>query len=790
MLKASERILKLRTAALVQPEICVERPYFMTESYRETEGEEVVIRRAKALANILDKMTITIYDGELLVGAATSKRRGSFIIPEIQWEWYMDEMDHMHEREWDACQPITPEEKEKMRECMPYWKNRATWDKARHAWSDDVNKLNGEIFSTHTSSMSGQHFGHTVVDYERVLKKGLGGILMEAKAELASLIPITFAEIRKHTSLKAYVIVLEAAIQFARRYSQLASKMALEEEDEKRKAELVRIAEICAKVPEAPAETFYEALQSLFLVFTAAKIEAYGPGNSIGRPDQYLIGYYRKDLQEGRMTQEEALELIEALLIKFNDLACLLSKETAEILGGFPTLANITIGGVTPDDEDAVNELTYLMMDAEEVVGLTAEEFVVRVNRKNPEGFLLRACALAVKLRGKIKFHSDVTAFRQMLSDGKPIEYARDYVVLGCATPSAPGKTLDITAGSFNLAYCLELALNNGVSRQTGERIGLETGDPKGFKSYEDVWEAYKKQAEYIIRQAVSSRNTDRLIYAENVPAPLTSALFSTCFETGLDITDVGSVMNATENQHAVGAPNVGDSLAAIKKLVFEEKKITMGELIDALDSDFEGAEELQYMLLAAPKFGNDIDYVDYLVQDVLTHANSVLSSYEGINGTKIIQAAMAGTGNLMHGRKTGATPDGRNAGKPLAEGGISPSQGKNVNGATATMNSVSKLDHTQFSGGEVFNMRFNPDAVDSPEKLKKFANLLMTYCENGGYHVQFNFLSSETLLDAQAHPDQYRDLLVRVSTYSSYFVELSDKVQNDIIAKTEFQSC
>jgi len=790
MLAASERISKLRQAALQQPEVCVERPYYMTESYKETEGEEMVVRRAKALANILEKMTITIYEGELLVGTGTSKRRGSFILPEVQWEWYLDEMDRMSERAWDACQPIKPEEKEIMKECLPYWKGLCTWDKVRQNWTDTAKKLNGEVFTIHTASMSGQHFGHIVVDYDLVLKRGLGDILREVKADIKNAMPVTFEEIRRYKSLLAYEIVLEGVIRFARRYSEHAAAMALEEKDESRKAELLRISGICARVPEKPAESFYEAVQSVLTVFTAVKIEAYGPGTSVGRPDQYLLEYYRKDIRDGSLTKEFALEIIEAFLIKFNDLACLLSEVTSDSLSGFPTLANITIGGVTKDDEDAVNELTWLIMDAEEAVALTAEEVVIRVNRKNPEEFLLRACDLAVKLRGKIKFTSDYTGIRQLLADGKPIEYARDYVVLGCNTPTVPAKTLDITGGGVNLAYCLELALNNGISRQSGERIGLETGDPKEFKSYEEVWEAYKKQSEYVLLQTTSARNTDRQLYSEYLMTPLHSSLLPVCYETGMDITDVGSKMYASESQGMTGVANVGDSLAAIRKFVFGEKKITMAELIDALDKDFDGYEELQYLLLSGPKFGNDIDYVDSLVQAVLTHSYNVLRSVEGINGTKVTLAAMSGTGNIAMGTKTGALPDGRNAGKPLAEGGISPSQGKNVNGATATMNSVSKLDHTQISGGSVFNMRFNPDAVSTPEKLKKFRDLLLTYCESGGYHVQFNFLSGETLRDAQLHPDLYRDLLVRVSTYSAYFVELSKNVQDDIISKTEFQSC
>ncbi|NLV50172.1 MAG: hypothetical protein GXY20_05705 [Clostridiales bacterium] len=782
----SDRVRKLREAVLATPEICVERAMYMTRSFMQTEGENMAIRRAKALGHILENMSVTIHDGELLAGTTTGKRRGSFLIPEIQWEWYLNEMDNMSVRSWDRCQPIGRTEREHMSLCLPYWKDKCTWDKVRRAWSDTVLSLNGEIFMTHTSSMSGQHFGHITVDYPRVLSRGLKDIIGEANAYINRL-QVSPEQLRKQTAMKAAVISMEAVITFARRYSRLAMNMARDENDDSRRAELLEISRICAKVPEYPAETFREALQSCLLLYLALRIEAYAPGVSLGRPDQYLYPYFEHDLKAGILNEAQCVELLEMLLIKMNDLACLMSAETVEFLSGFPTLAGITIGGVKPDGTDAVNRLTYLLMEAERNIRLTAEEIVVRINRENTDDFVIAACELAVEMKGKIKFISDETTIAQLMHDGKSLEDARDYVVLGCATPSSPGRSLDITGGGVNFAYILELALNDGASRLTGKQIGLHTGDPEEFADFDDLWEAYKKQIEYILKVAVSSRNTDRLIYAECVPAPLHSAMLPTCFELGLDIVDVGAKMNATESQGAVGVPNAADSLAAIKKLIYEEKKFTMRELLDALDADFKGYEALRSALLAAPKFGNDIDYVDNIVNDILEFAASVLEKCEGIAGTRHTLAAMAGTGNFVMGSKVGALPDGRPAGKPLSEGGISPSQGKNTSGATASMRSVAKLNHTLVSGGSVFNMRFNPGAVDTDDKMRKFAMMLRTYCETGGFHVQFNFLSADTLRAAQKDPQQYRDLLVRVATYSSYFVELSKQVQDDIIAKTEF---
>lgn len=783
----SGRVRKLREAVLSTPEICVERAIYLTRSFMETEGENIVIRRAKALAHILENMTVTIHDGELLAGNTTSKRRGSFLIPEIQWEWYLNEMDNMTTRSWDRCQPIGQFEREQMLQYLPNWKDKCTWDKVNKEWNNTVLKLNGEIFMTHTSSMSGQHFGHIAVDYPRMLSRGLRDIINEAKSYLAQL-PVSPDELRRHTALKAAVIAMEAVITYSKRYAKLAADMARGEKDPKRRAELLDISRICEKVPEYPAETFYEALQSILFLYFALRIEAYAPGVSLGRPDQYLYPYFLHDIESGVLGEEQCVELLEMLLIKTNDLACLMSTETVEFLSGFPTLASITIGGVKRDGTDSVNPLTYLFMEAERNVRLTAEEFVVRISRENTDEFVIAACQLAVEMKGKIKFISDETTIAMLMRDNKSLEDARDYVVLGCASPSSAGRSLDITAGSINFAYILELALNNGKSRLSGEQIGLCTGDPRKFTSFDELWDALKKQIEYILSVAVSSRNTDRLVYAENVPAPLHSAMLPACFDSGLDIVNVGAKMYSTESHGAVGVPNVADSLAAIKKLIFEEKRFTMSELIDALDNNFDGYEALHGALLAAPKFGNDIDYVDSIVNDILEFASSVLDRYEGIAETKHTLAAMAGTGIFVMGSKVGALPDGRLAGKPLAEGGISPSQGKNTSGATASMRSVAKLNHTAISGGSVFNMRFNPGAVDSEEKMRKFALMLRTYCETGGFHVQFNFLSAETLRAAQINPQQYRDLLVRVATYSAYFVELSKQVQDDIIEKTEFK--
>ena len=446
------------------------------------------------------------------------------------------------------------------------------------------------------------------------------------------------------------------------------------------------------------------------------------------------------------------------------------------------------MGGLTKDGKNAVNELSYLFLDAEKDVGLNSEDIVVRVHKTTPDAFLIKACEVAKLLSGKLKFVSDETIIQQLMNDGKPVEYARDYGITGCHTPTVPGFSQDIPGGIVNLPLMLELALNNGVSRLTGEQLGPTTGDPRQFTSYDQVWGAYKKQVEALIPIALLFKNADKKLFAAYAPSPFQSALYYGCIEKGLDITNGGTAPYISHAVSLGGAPNVGDSLAAIRKVVFEDKKISMDRLINSLDGNFESEGEVLHLLQGAPKFGNDDDYVDSIVNDVLIHAANEAGKIKGIAGAISNVAAATITANIPLGYIVGALPDGRRSGEPLSEGGISPHQGRNLSGPTATMRSVAKLDHVKLSDGSVLNMRFNPDALKDESKIRKFAFLIRTFCETGGALVQFNIVSTDMLKEAQRHPEKYKDLLVRVATYSAYFVELSPELQDDIIARMEFQ--
>jgi pyruvate formate-lyase/glycerol dehydratase family glycyl radical enzyme len=564
--------------------------------------------------------------------------------------------------------------------------------------------------------------------------------------------------------------------------------MAATETHPKRKAELLRIAETCDWVPANPARSFYEAVQSVWFTYVLVMIEVCGTALALGRADQYLYPFYKRDVEEGRITREEALELLCHLFIKTNGLVLLKSAAGAEKTAGFSANLDLTLGGITKDRKDAVNELSYLFLEADEIVRLRSPEVVIRVNKITPDAFLMKVCNNLMALKGKYKFISDDMAIQQLINDGKPPEDARNYILAGCRQATVAGRVFDIPAATVNLPLMMELALNNGVSRLTGEQIGPKTGNPREFKSYDEVWNAYKRQAEATIPLVVFMRNSGRQAFADFLPSPFHSSLFDGCIKKGLDMGNGGPALVCTQATQIAGGPNVGDSLAAIKKTVFEDRSITMSELIDALDANFEGHERTLRLLKDVPKYGNDVDYVDYIVNDVLMHFTGEMGKHIGIAGTLSTTAAAVVTANIPMGEVVGALPDGRKAGEPIAEGGVSPHQGRNVSGPTATFKSVAKLDHARLSGGSVLNMRFNPDALKDETKIKKFVSLIRTFCETGGFLCQFNIIGVDTLRDAQKHPENYRDLLVRVATYAAYFVEVAPKVQEDIIARMEFQ--
>ncbi|WP_297241096.1 glycyl radical protein [uncultured Flavonifractor sp.] len=779
------RAQKLRNQMVTTPAICVERLRYMTESYQQTEGESNLMRRAKALAYILSHMTVRIDEGELFVGNFTSKIRGGAIAPELKGQWLLDELDTLSTRPFDRYQPLTDAEVETLRQYLPYWKGKSAFEYWQTMVPPAYQRLDHIMVATGGYAENGHHWAHTAADYEKLLKVGSLGIIAEAEERLSALdYTDPTAETRRQFYL-AVQVVHQGLIAFAGRYAALAEQMAAEETAPARKAELEHIAATCRKVPAHPAENLFEAIQSCWLLYVALMIEGWGAGPTFGRANQYLYPYYQRDRARGLITDEQVQELFSLMFIKMNGGINLQSYVVADGKGGHPTMQSLCVGGITPDGRDAVNELSYLFLSAEGDVGLGAEDMMVRINRLNPNSYVKHAMETAKKLGGKLKFVSDDTSIQSMLYLGVPLEKTRDYISTGCHNPTVPHYSRNTGGGAMNAGLALELALNNGVGRVLKERLGPETGDPRAFKDFEQLLEAFETQLKAGLRLQMVNKHADFASFGR-YPCVLLSSMYDPCMERGVDDYNGGTAPHITFALGMIGIPNVADALAAVKKVIFEEKKYSMEELIDALNHNFEGYEGLLHQLEKAPKFGNDDDYVDLIAKRILSDAGDYVAQFRTHYGAKFVTACFAMTTNVMFGRLVGALPDGRKAGQPLSEGGISPYQGRNTSGAPATMRSVAKLDQVKLALGSILNMRIDPEAVKNDEKMDRMVALLRTFCETGGNLVQFNFASNEVLRAAQKAPEQYRDLLVRVATYSAFFVELGPETQEDIINRNE----
>lgn len=778
------RIRRLRAATLTRPAVCTERARIWTASFRATEGQPAALRRARAFSDLLDQMTVRIYPDELVVGRPTSQVRGGSISPELQCGWILDELDLLSTRDTDPFMPLTQAQKDDLRAVVPYWQDRclrARWEKLV---PEESRRYDDLLLGGGAYCGNNQYPGHATADYAMLLELGAEGIARRVRARRAAGCTRAQGE-----ELDAMALCLDALCRLGDRYAGEAERLARAEADPARRAELEQIGRNCRKVPRGPAETYWEAVQSLWLCYLCVMLENWGTGNTFLRADQYLWPYYRRSRAEG-MGEDLAFELTASLLINCNSACVVYSEQRAHGFAGNNSGCAFTLGGVRPDGSCAVNELSHLFLEAERAVNMGSDDLVVRIASNTPEDFFLRACDVAREVGGKLKFLGDGTAVGNLELDGMPPELARDYAVAGCTSPQVGGYSYNVPGGILSLPGILELALNDGVHRATGLKLGASTGDPAGFTSFADVWEAFAAQVRHVIPHCHAIKNGDKEVFSRYAPSPFQSALCPPCIHSGTDVIDGGTAPYRSFALSAAGAPNVGDSLAAIRKWVFEEKKLTMARLAEALAADFEGFEDVQALLLRAPKFGNGDPYVDELVNDVLTLVSDEVAKTPGWGGAASTLAAAAVTANVGLGMVLGATPDGRRAGEPISEGGISPSQGRNTVGITATMSSVAGLDHTRLRHGEVLNLRLSPAAVAGDDKLRKFASLIRAYVESGGYLVQFNIVSTETLRAAQAHPEDYRDLVVRVATYAAYFVELGPELQNDIIARLEFERC
>jgi pyruvate formate-lyase/glycerol dehydratase family glycyl radical enzyme len=800
-----ERLLERRLRTRL--EVCIERARYYTESMRQTEGEPQVVRQARALAHVLENLTVHIEPDEMIVGAITSRVLGAGVYPEGIGARVLGELETIGFREPNPFVVTGEQMRELREEIMPYWEGKTLEDRARARWSPEVTEAINQVAPFIVTEIAG--IGHMLLNYEGILGRGLAWYAREAERRgrkaAGGQVSRDPGGSRAADFYRAAAIACRGVMRFAERYTEEAERLAV---DLARRAELARIAEVCRHVPAAPARTFHEALQAMLFVLLAAQIEDYESAFSIGRLDQLLWPYYRADLEAGRLTEAEALELLQCFYIKVSHSIPLFDADVSLAFAGMTAFANAVVGGMDAEGRDATNPVSHLAVEAMRRVNTQQPNFGVRIHENTAPEFLdavTRAMASGLQ---NVQFFNDgassaTVADRDaagiipaLVKRGIPLAEAREYGIIGCVEPAVPGVSFTSSdAALFNLGLCLELALNDGRGRLFTDQLGLPTGDPRRFTQIEEVIEAFRRQVAYLVDLMVEALDVLAEVHAEFKPKPFISATTGDCLERGLDLTWGGARYDATGVQ-GVGLATVGDSLAALNAFVFRDDRrtaadqhpvaVSLDELLAALDADFEGYESLRQTLVhRAPKYGNDDGPADRFTrlaaeiycQEVEKHANP--------RGGRYQPGLYSVTTHVALGLAVGATPDGRRAGEPLSQG-ISPVQGRDRHGPTAAMRSAARLNHTLVSNGSAFNQKLNPATLRGGKGPELLAGLLQGYFQLGGMQLQWNLVDGEMLRAAQQHPEEYRDLIVRVSGYSAHFTDLERVVQDDIISRME----
>ena len=771
--------------------MCSERSRLVTESWKETKGQPLVIRRARLFKKVMEGIPIAIREGELIVGSQTQWVRGvnpavDLCRPREIRQTLEGDLQVVSER---VRGTVTEEDKQSILEDFNFWEDesavKVAEDTFRELWGDRYALFNESKMITEFVNNPAARTG----DFGRVLNEGLNSIISEARETISTLKIFDESEISKLYLAQAIIIACEALINYSKRHAELARQMAEREQDETRKAELLKIARTCEWVPANPARNFFEALQSFWFSFLALNLECPSIAEAPGRFDQYMYPFYKKDIEEGEITPQETAELLALMLLKCMAMDQWGSAGRKENIQG-SQLINVTIAGVKEDGSDAANELTWLFLHVLSQVKSHQPHVSFRYHDGVDEQILLKAVEANRDHGGGIPaFFNDKAALVNLSQKGIPIREARNWVPQGCVERTIyPSSGLYTSGPFYNLPKILEVTLNNGVDPRTKKQIGLATGDPRQFTCFEELYDAYKKQVGYFTNAMIDMCNVWFVIRENNWALPYNSALLPGCLESGKDTLAAGARWNKKflADLRPLGHANVANSLAAIKKLVYEEKKVTMDELLDALDSKWEGRDDLRQMCVAAPKWGNDDDYVDEIMRDIFAWTEKLITRRTNHWGERWVVSRQALAIHYRFGKVVGALPDGRKGeGEALADGSLSPVQGTDVKGPTAVINSAGKVDAIG-SDATLLNMKFHPGPLQTRAGLNKFISLLKTHFDNYAHHIQCNMLSQETLLDAKAHPEKYRDLVVRVAGFSAFWVELSPQVQDEIIARME----
>lgn len=787
----SERIKKLRESVLSQtPMVCIERARFVTEAYKENEAEPVYIKRARALEKTLKNMNIYIKEDELIVGNQASEERTAPVFPEYAVDWMEKELlekGNFNTRDGDNFY-LPEQHKEELLEIIQYWKGKTLKDKCMAIMPEEV-KIASEIKVIHGEGNMTSGDGHIVPDFEKALNLGLSGIIKETEERLAKVDISENDAFREIAFLKSIIIVNKSIIEFGERYAALAYDLSLKEKDENRKAELLKISEICKNVPKNPPKNFYEAVQMIWFVHLAIQIESNGHSASLGRVDQYLYKYYKND----NLDRDFAKELLQCLWIKLYSILKIRSTSHSGYGAGYPTYQNVTIGGSNPDYSDAVNELSFLILESVGEAKLTQPNLSARVHLNTSEKFIRECTEVIATGFGMPALHNDEIIIPALLNKGVSFKDAFNYTMVGCVEVAVPGKWgYRCTGMTFlNLLKAFELTINDGYDKRTGYTLLKGNGSLKDFTDYTSLWRAWEKNIEYYTKfSVVSDKIADTMLL--EYPDIFSSSLIDDCIERAKTAKEGGAIYDIVSGLQ-VGLSNAANCFAALKKVVYEDKTLTLEEVIEAIETDFSGlkGEKIRTLLEKAPKYGNDIDYVDTIASDIYDTYINEISKYKN---TRFGKGPIGGnyglstsgiSSNVPMGCVIGATPDGRKAWTPAAEG-CSPVQGTDIKGPTSVLKTISKLPNILMTGGQLLNVRFSPDLINNDIGFQKFLMFIKSFIAIKGWHIQFNIMSTETLINAQKNPEEYRDIIVRVAGYCAQFITLDPTTQNDIISRTQ----
>ncbi len=769
------------------PQITAERLVLQTEAYKKFAGEAVPVFRAKVVNYILGNMTTLIMDDELIVGTATNAYRGANLHPEFQSSsWYISDIDDFSTRTKDPYY-ISPEDRKMILETLKYWDGKSMEDLSNLVMPSKIKELEKDDIIC--VGLENGVSGETTCDHEKILTVGLKGYIEECQRNIDSHIPQTMEEQSKVDFWQACIIQAKGLITYAHRMAEEAERQAMLCKDEKRKRELLTIAENCRVVPENPPRTFQQALQSIWFVHVCFYIEVCTTACGFGRFDQYMWPFYKKDvLEEGRLSREEALEMLECLYLKTCEVYEVRDNWYATAFAGYPMWQTLVVGGQTSDGKDATNDLSYLCLEAASDLQIKQPVMALRVWEKTPEALIRYGCKMIQEGQANPGFFNDAAAIGMSLEKGRgsTIEEAKDWTIVGCIQPAPGGGSADGSpdAGYVNMGKMIEFVLHNGVDPATGKQMGLETGDPREFKTIEEFKDALKKQILHHYDLIRIGYNLMQSIHMNRYPVIFASMVTKGCVESGKSVQH-GGAKYSTAGMYVTGPANLADCIVAIETCVFKDHDVTMDELIRACDTNFEGQERLRQLLLNKPeKYGNNQAHVDAVYKEMVDFIAENVQQWHDARGGYYAFGIDSQTMNIPHGQVTGALPDGRKAGEPFCDAS-SPMMGRDIHGPTATVKSVASMVDEKLHEGALYNLRFDPKGVQGENGLKIIEGVIKTYFDDGGQHIQINVVDNETLRKAQQNPENYKGLMVRVAGYMAYFTELDKSAQDTIIYRT-----